>query len=92
MKQLGVHDIPAVPRCCGRQRGRDNVPAQEPQEYFKRSVTIPFLDHLLNELEQRFSSDQQRVVQGLSLIPASSNEGESQLGLWNWQHFIPMTF
>ena len=35
----------------------DNVPAQEPEEYFKRSVTIPFLDHLLNELEQRFSSD-----------------------------------
>ena len=67
-------DIPAVPRCCGRQRGRDNVPAQEPEEYFKRSVTIPFLDHLRNKLEQRFSSDQQRVVQGLSLIPAVMKE------------------
>ena len=64
-------DIPAVPRCCGRQRGRDNVPAQKPEEYFKQSVKIPFLDHLVNKLELR---DQQHVVQGLSLIPAVMKE------------------
>ena len=67
-------DIPAVPRCCGRQRGRDNVPAHELEEYFKRSVTIPFLDHLVNELKQRFRSDQQCVVQGFILIPAVMKE------------------
>ena len=36
-----------------------------------RADTIPFLDHLAKELEQRFSSDQQHDVQGLSLIPAA---------------------
>ena len=33
-------DGPMIPR---RQSGRVNVPA----EYYKRSVTIPFLDHLI---------------------------------------------
>ena len=73
MKQLGVIFL-FVPSCCGRQRGRDNVPAQEPEEYFKHQTQWTFHDHLLNELEQRFSSDQQRVVQGLSLIPVVMKE------------------
>ena len=37
---------PALPRRCGRQRGRNNVLAEEPAECYKRSITIPFLDHL----------------------------------------------
>lgn len=67
-------DGPALPRRCGRQRDRNNVPAEEPAEYYKRSITIPFLDHLLTQFDQRFSSDQQRVVLGLSLVPAVMKE------------------
>ena len=40
-------------------RNRENTPAEEPSEYFKRTITIPFLDHLLSQLEERFISDQQ---------------------------------
>ena len=50
---------PEIPRRCGRQRHRDNVPAEEPKDYYKRSITIPFLDHLLTQLQERFSSDHQ---------------------------------
>ena len=46
---------PSMPRRCGRQSQRDNVPAQTPEEYYKRSLTIPFLDHMLSHLETRFS-------------------------------------
>ena len=60
---------PSIPRCCGRQKNRNNTPAEDPKEYFKRAITIPFLDHLLTQLDVRFSSDQQRVMQGLSLVP-----------------------
>ena len=63
-------DTPAIPRRCGRQRGRDNVPAEEPEEYYKRCITILFFDHLLTELDQRFNNDQQRIILGLSLVPA----------------------
>lgn len=67
-------DKPVIARRCGRQRGRDNVPAEQPKEYYKRSITIPFFDHLLTQLDERFSSDQQRVIAGLSLVPAVMTE------------------
>ena len=61
-------DGPSIPQCCGRQTGRSNVPAEEPVVYYRRSVTIPVLNHLLSQLDHRFSSDQQRVVHGLSWL------------------------
>ena len=70
-------DGPTVPRRCGRQRGRDNVPAEEPAEYYKRSITIPFLDHLVTQLQSRFSNDQQLVARGLSLVPAIMKDSGS---------------
>ena len=70
-------DGPMIPRRCGRQRGRDNVPAEEPAEYYKRSITIPLLDHLLSQLQSRFSNDQQLVVRGLSLVPAIMMESDA---------------
>jgi len=63
-----------VPRRCGRQRGQDNVPAEDPAEYYKQSITIPLLDHLLSQLHSRFGSDQQHVIRGLSLVPVVMKE------------------
>ena len=37
---------PTLPRICSRQRHRSNVPADSPQEYYRRTVSVPFLDHL----------------------------------------------
>lgn len=45
----------AVPRMCNRQTTRNNVTADSPKQYFCRSVFIPYLDHLLSELNSRFS-------------------------------------
>ena len=61
---------PEIPRRCGRQRHRNNIPAKNPKEYYKRSITIPFLIHLLTQLQERFSSDHQRVGLALSLVPS----------------------
>ena len=70
-------DGPTILQRCGRQRGWDNVPAEELAEYYKRSITIPFLDHLLSQLQSRFSSDHQLVARGLSLVPAIMKESAS---------------
>ena len=37
------------PRSCCRQMNRSNVSADSPEEYFRRSLTIPFLDHVVQE-------------------------------------------
>jgi len=61
---------PSMPRLCKRQRNRDNTPAENPAEYNRRIVAIPILDHLIAELNMRFSSLHQKAMQGLSLIPS----------------------
>ena len=60
---------PSMPRRCGRQSQRDNVPAHTPEEYYKRSLTIPFLDHMLSHLETRFSHMQQKAMTALQILP-----------------------
>ena len=67
-------DIAAVelslPRLCARQRNRSNIPAQNPCEYYRRVISVPLLDHLISEIESRFSSHKQAALQGLYLVPA----------------------
>ena len=58
------------PRSCCRQMNRSNVSADSPEEYFRRSLTIPFFDHMVQELTSRFSNAQQQCIpMGQSIIP-----------------------
>ena len=44
---------PSSPRCANRQEHRANVPANAIDTYWKRSVSLPFYDHVLQELDDR---------------------------------------
>ena len=57
------------PRVCAKQRHRENNPADNASDYFKINISIPFLDHLLQELSNRFSEKKSIVIKGLSFIP-----------------------
>ena len=59
---------PSQPRTCGCQRGRDNVPADGPEEYFRRAVTAPLLDELLGQFDTRFGP-LQKISKGMCLLP-----------------------
>ena len=61
---------PSLPRLCGRQSHRSNTPAQTPSEYYRRTITIPVLDHLLSEMKSRFSEHQKTSLLGLYLVPS----------------------
>lgn len=50
---LKVGTNPSMPRIVGRQTQLSNVVADSPEEYYRRSVTIPFVDHLLQEMNGR---------------------------------------
>ena len=65
-----VHVQPSLPRLCGRQCHRASVPAQSPSDYFRRTISIPIVDHLLSEMEKRFDHHQQTALQGLYLVPS----------------------
>ena len=65
-----VGTTPSMLRICGCQRHRASIPASNPSEYFRRTITVPILDHLLSELDKRFSSHQKTAFQGPYLVPS----------------------
>lgn len=44
----------SIPRICRRQQNRFNVQTENAQQYYKITVFIPFIDHLLSEISERF--------------------------------------
>ena len=61
---------PKVPRTTSRQLQRDNVPYTTPEEYYRRSIIVPFVDHLFSEMNNRFNEGRNNYSEGLVLIPA----------------------
>lgn len=66
-----LEGVPA-PRRCSRQTARSNIEAQSDKEYWRRTIFVPFLDHLLQEFGDRFSQLTQDAVKGFHLIPAEA--------------------
>ena len=61
---------PSLPRRVARQMYRNNVPADTPKAYFKRSLALPLLDNFIYELEFRFNNLSERSSRLLFLVPA----------------------
>ena len=53
----------AIPRKTGRQTLRANHPSSTPEQYYYRSLYLPYVDHLVAEMDRRFASSPQ-LVQG----------------------------
>lgn len=73
---------PSLPHTRGRQTNRDNVPAETPEIYYRRVITVPYLDYLISELDTRFSDHQRKSMMALSLIPSvlvTDNENQDQI-------------
>ncbi|KAG9282540.1 52 kDa repressor of the inhibitor of the protein kinase-like [Astyanax mexicanus] len=61
---------PTQPRAAGRQKHRENVPAEGVKEYYLRNMAIPFLDHVISEFESRFSPLSVSASRLMGLIPS----------------------
>ena len=65
-----VNTEPSIPRIAQRMSHRANAIASTPEEYYRRNMFIPFLDHIRCELDTRFSAPSVKIMQALSLIPS----------------------
>ena len=59
-----------MPRVINRQANRANPPATSPLQFYRRAVFLPFVDPVLEQLNQRFSSDQVDCIKLQYLIPS----------------------
>lgn len=44
----------SMPRICNRQTQRSNVSGSSPEEYYRSSIFLPFLDHIITQIGSRF--------------------------------------
>ena len=49
---------------------RDNVETESPEDYFRKSITVPFLYCTLNEMKTRFTDLYARTALELQLVPS----------------------
>ncbi|XP_063219757.1 52 kDa repressor of the inhibitor of the protein kinase-like isoform X1 [Bacillus rossius redtenbacheri] len=66
---LGV--VPAIPRCVGRQKHRENYSANSPKEYFRRMSFIPYIEEMSSSLSERFLSHKNIIVGLQCIIPVN---------------------
>ncbi|KAJ8320945.1 hypothetical protein KUTeg_002532 [Tegillarca granosa] len=63
---------PSKLRTAGRQQHRNNMPADTPEQYWRRSIFYPMLDQMANEIEERIVVPKDRFLTQY-LIPSRLN-------------------
>ncbi len=66
-----------------RQTTRSNVEASSPKDYWQRTI---FIDHLLEEFENRFS---QLAVKGFHLVPSQLPKGSESIITTRYKDDLP---
>ena len=60
--------VVSILRRCSKQTSHENHPGTAIEYYYQRSLAVPFLDHLLSEIETRFTSDSLNALKSLSIV------------------------
>ena len=64
------YDAPQViPRKCKSQIFGDNYPSDDPEHFCLEAIFVPYLDHLIVEMEDRFFDQKQKCRNVLGLTP-----------------------
>ena len=64
-----VGTSPEKPRTAGRQKNRENVPADSVSQYYCRCLLIPFFEHLLSQIQTRFLNSSLDILDALYGMP-----------------------
>ncbi|KAK4886782.1 hypothetical protein RN001_003053 [Aquatica leii] len=63
-----------MPRITGKQTTRPNYKTSEPKEYFRFTLFIPFIDFLLQEMNDRFLTHKSVFESICCLLPKNTAE------------------
>ena len=80
MLSQSIEVVEAAPRQASRHQQRQNIPSSNISDYYKRTLTIPLLDHLSSELDSRFDAGcSQNFIEFMQLLPSEVAKMTSQL-------------
>ena len=60
-----------------RQSHRSKFQSSDPKEYYKVTVLLPFIDHIIADIESRFTKHTQKVARLQGLLPTSLTQESS---------------
>ena len=66
-----VGTTPSKPRTARSQQHRSNTPSDSPSEYYLRVISIPFLDHLMTQINSRFTDENMKLLYVAYGLPAN---------------------
>lgn len=81
----------SAPRRCKKQTARNNTPAETDEEYFRRAVFMPLLDHFIVELTSRFSREFNGILALEGLIPANLSKYSDEVILASAEKYMIFT-
>jgi len=67
-----------MPRIAKRQKNRANIPTKDPEEYFRITLFLPFLDFFVQQLNYRFVNHR-NIICGFQMLLKSSAFDEEKL-------------
>ena len=66
----------SIPKRCSRQSARENHPGSTVEEYYQRSLAVPFLDHLISKIGTRFIFHSLTAMRCLGIVPSCFSSSE----------------
>ena len=83
---------PGIPGICQRQSHTSNFQRSDPKEYYKVAVLLPFIDHIIADIESRFTKHTQKVARLQGLLPTSLTQESSFADINEAVLFIRLTY
>ena len=76
---------PKMPRTCKRQTLKENHPADTALDYYRRTITSQFLEHMITQLDTRFQAPAvTAVINGFIVIPKMMVDHIKKHGKASW--------
>ena len=90
---ISIGSQEAMPRVFGGRQTRPNPSVDSPSDYWRVTVTIPLIDSILSEMENRFSEEKRAHFELCSLIPGIIVTKDAQeistILKSRWRHLLP---
>ncbi|XP_030751390.1 52 kDa repressor of the inhibitor of the protein kinase-like [Sitophilus oryzae] len=69
LKSIDAQEHIQIPRIVAHQKNRSNIMVASPEEYFRITVAIPFLDDFIHQLTERFAKHKKSLSSLHCLLP-----------------------
>ena len=80
------------PRICNIQKHRENYDVLAVSQYYRASLTIPFLDNVITAMDERYTPKNLAIYSGFNILPTVMLQKGNEKWEENFQYFVDVYF